>query len=47
MPYLDNDADEEEDDEVGDDGDELMLIIIVNISIYNNGSKYQMKSTCT
>ena len=40
MPFLDNDEDDE-------DGDELMLIIIVNISIYNNGSKYQMKSTCT
>ena len=38
MPYLDNDADEEEDDEIGDDGDELMLMIIMNISIYNDGS---------
>ena len=40
MPYLDNDEDDE-------DGVELMLIIIVNISIYNNGSKYQMERACT
>ena len=46
MPYLDNDADEEEDDEIGDDGDELMLMIIMNISIYNDGN-YRMESFCT
>ena len=38
MPYLDND-DGHEDDEAGDDGDELMLMIIMNISFYYDGSK--------
>ena len=38
VPYLDND-DDHEDDEVGDDGDEPMLMIIMNISFYNDGSK--------